>query len=367
MKLYFVTLLLVCVSVQGHAALSSPNISANSLFLFRQSNYAREDAATERNGLDVQEAEIAFYADVDPYSSLKILLAVHPEYELVGSEIEQSWVVEPEELFAEVTHIPQTTLKVGKFKTAFGKHNLLHTHAFPLVEAPLANTTLLGEEGLNDIGLSAAVLLPTPWFSELTAQYLRGAGESTAFNSPTPGDAVGLAHWKNLWELSEAMTFEAGVSYAKGDNAVKSNTTLLGADLTLKWRPTAGGKYKSWILASEFIQRSLGQSGAAEDEEGTGWNVWGKYQFAERWAAIGRFDFLDVKGAADSTINANALDNETVRKYSAGLVLNATEFSSYRLEASYGKGAAGPDGETIERKILLQASFTIGAHPSHEY
>ena len=60
-----------------------------------------------------------------------------------------------------------------------GKHNQLHTHAFPFILAPLINLNLLGDEGLSDVGFSTAILLPaTSWFSELTLQYIRGEGVS---------------------------------------------------------------------------------------------------------------------------------------------------------------------------------------------
>lgn len=58
-------------------ALKSPNVSANALFLGRHSNFGSNDLSEERNGFDLQEAEVAFYADVDPYSRLNVLLSVH--------------------------------------------------------------------------------------------------------------------------------------------------------------------------------------------------------------------------------------------------------------------------------------------------
>jgi hypothetical protein len=367
-SIFFLGVLLLCLGSQAQgAALNSPNVNANALFLYRNSNFAKEETSTVRNGVDIQEAEVAFYSEVDPYSRLNILLSVHPEYELdsTTNKIKQSWAIEPEEAFAETNHIPLTTLRIGKFKAAFGKHNQLHTHAYPFVDAPVANTSLLGDEGLNDVGLSAAVLLPFSWYSEVTGQYLRGEGENQEFNSPSPGDAVGLGHWKNLWDLSDAMTMEVGASYAQGKNSLRADTTLAGADLTFKWRPTSGGKYHSWILAGEYLNRKLEQPGV-NAEKGDGWNAWGQYQFTERWAGLARYDHLKVEGA-DSTVNTNALQNITTKKYSAALVFNATEFSSYRLEYNYVDGPASAAGETIERKIYLQANFTIGAHPSHAY
>lgn len=363
-------LLVNCVLLslpQAWGSLSSPNVSANALFLYRQSNFSNEEASTVRNGADVQEAEVAFFADVDPYSRLNILLSVHPEYEYdsTAGKVSSSWVIEPEELFAESDHVPGVTLRAGKFKAAFGKHNLLHTHVFPFTDAPVANVALLGGEGLNDTGLSAAALLPVPWFSELTLQFLRGEGENEEFKSPSSSDGVGVGHFKNLWDLSDSATLEAGFSYAQGPNSLRKETSLAGADLTYKWKPSAMGRYHSVIFAGEVIQRQTGQPRVAA-EQGSGWNVWGQYQLSERLFGQFRYDHLEVSHA-DKAVNANALDNVTTRKYTVSLLFRATEFSAYRLEYDQAEGPASLGGETVERKLYLQANFTIGAHPAHAY
>jgi hypothetical protein len=350
----------------AQASLISPNVSADGLFLYRNSNFAKENTNLVRNGVDLQEAELGFYADVDPYTRFTILLSIAPVYQLDGNNrVVETWSVEPEEAYAETNQVPLTTIRVGKFKAAFGKHNLLHTHAYPFTDAPLANSALLGDEGLDDVGVSAAVLLPVGWFSEFTAQYLRGEGENQEFNSPTPSDAVGLGHWKNLWDLTEDLTLEAGASYAQGTNFLGGTTTLTGGDLTFKWRPAAGGKSKSAILASEYIGRSLEQPGTTT-QRGDGWNVWGQYQFAERWSALARYDHLGVTGS-NLTVNPNGIVNVDAKKYSASIVFKATEFSSYRLEYDQAEGPKSMTGDTVEHKVYLQANFVIGAHPAHAY
>lgn len=369
--LLFICALLDAVPTYGNTStLSSPNVSANALFLYRNSNFAKEDSNTTRNGFDLRETELAFYADVDPYSRLMLLLSVHPEYtyDTGAAKITQSWILEPEEAYAETNQIPNITLKFGKFKAAIGKHNLLHTHAFPFIDQPLANRVLLGEEGLNDVGVSIAALLPANWYSELTLQALRGEGENTEFKSATPNDFVTVGHWKNLWDLSEALTSELGTSYGFGRNSLRGQTRVAGLDFTVKWRPAVGGKYQSWILAGEYLDRRLEQSDRSDAnvETSSGWNLWGQYQFAERWSALARYDHLKTEGS-DSVLNTNAIDNRVSRKYSAAVVLNATEFSNYKLEASYTEGPTSSTSEWIERKILVQANFTIGAHPSHSY
>ena len=339
------------------AEASIPHVSANGLFLYRNSNFAKEDTNTERNGLDLQEAEISMDADVDAYSRFSLTLALHSEYELdpATNEVHQHWHLEPEEIFAELTQIPGALVKIGKFRAAFGKSNLLHTHALPFVDAPIVNTGLLGEKGLNDIGVSVTSLLPTPWISEGTLQYLRGAGENAEFNSPTPGDGVGLMHWKNLGDFTDTLSFEVGLSYAQGGNSIGTSTRLVGGNITLKGTPSStGAKENSWRVSYELIDRQIPQPGA-EDEKGQGANLWGQYQVTEKWAALLRYEELKLDGQTGA------------RKTSASVVFSASESSFYRLEYDWVHGPANAEGATKEQKLYLQASFAMDGEHNHAH
>lgn len=367
----FLLLLIVSLSAKSFAAdnsLKTPNISANTLFLYQNSNFHKDDTDLTNpdqnpNGLNIQEAELQFYSDVDPYTKLNIVLSVHPEYEGNGTEVEEKWVIEPEEAFAESIAIPSTALKIGKFKAFMGKHNTLHTHAFPFIQAPLANQYLLGDEGFNDAGISSAFLLPSSWFSELTLQYLRGKGENEEFKSPSPGGGVGLAHWKNLFDLSDDLTMEIGASFASGGNSFRKETTLTGADLTFKWRPAEGGRYKSVTWATEYLGRTRTQD-SVPDEKGSGIASWLQYQFSERWAVNYRYDNLKIEESFDPT----TLPSDTWTRNSIAISFLPSEFSSFKLEYDQTHGGlANAEGKTTEKAIFLQANFTIGSHPAHSY
>lgn len=370
-KLLIVISFFVTINAQAQA-LKSPNVSANALILYRNSNFHHEDASpatpdAERNGLGLQEAEIAYYADVDPYTRLNMTLALHPEVKqddpAAPTALEEEWVLEPEELYAESLGLPATTLRLGKFKAALGKHNQLHSHAFPFVDAPLANTALLGDEGLNDVGISAAVLLPTAWFSEATFQFMRGEGENEEFNSPATGDGVGVARWKNLFDLSDESTLELGLSGAGGGNSLRGTTALQGADLTFKWRPSEGGRDRSALVSLEYLNRRRDQPGGAEAEQGTGLAFLAQVQLAERWSAAYRNESLKIENSLDPA----TLVNDTISKNTLALNFSPSEFSSYRLEYAKTHGPPNVDGDTDENRVAFQANFTIGAHPAHSY
>lgn len=349
-------------------SISTPDIGANTLFLYQNSNFHQQDANpgsldANPNGLNVQEAELSFISDVDPYTRLNLLLSIAPKYKTDGTKITEEWTIEPEEAFAESNAIDFMTLKLGKFKSALGKHNTLHTHAYPFVLAPLTNVHLLGEEGLNDVGVSAAALVPTSWFNEVTLQALRGKGENDEFNSPSVSESVGLAHWKNLFDLSDELTLELGASYSWGQNSYKGQTSLTGADLTFKWRPSVGGKYHSLLWTTEYLNRRQTRS-TYDDEVGSGIASWIQYQFTDRWMVAYRYDQFNMKNSYDT---AN-LPNDLEERHSVGLTYLPSEFSSYKFEYDHRRGPQqNSHQENSESVFYLQANFTIGAHPAHAY
>ena len=85
---FHMTLLFILLILTSNVtwAMNTPNTSANALFLYRNSNFHQQDADPvnldqDRNGINIQEAELQFFSDVDPYTRLNLLLTIHPEYE----------------------------------------------------------------------------------------------------------------------------------------------------------------------------------------------------------------------------------------------------------------------------------------------
>ena len=363
MKL-FVSILLFASQLFAQAAETSksrgnsfnPDIGINTLFLYQNSNRGNDASVESPNGLAVQEAELQFSADVDPYWKFISTFALHQEYDGTATPPEREWVFEPEEAFAESMGLPFVTLKVGKFKTAFGKHNTLHTHAFAFVDAPLANQTLLGDEGLNDVGLSASAILPTSWFSEVTVQGVSGRSEGLDyFNSNSANSTVAVAHFKNLLDLTDSLTFELGLSGASGKNVDEKRTDLAGADLTFKWRENES---KAFIWSTEFIQRK--QNRLTFEEKGQGLASWVQYQFSRRWWVQARAEELTVKDQDPASTDPLP---EKQKKQSLLVGFIPSEFSGIRLQYDQLKDGAVDD----EKRVLVQFNYSIGAHPAHAY
>jgi len=330
----------------------NPDTSVNLLSLFNSG----DRGTPSNNGLSLQEVEMQFAADVDPYFRASALFSVGPD----GTG---GFEIDPEEVFAETRSLPYVNLKAGKFKATLGRHNQLHTHAFPMIDAPLIHTILLGDEGLNDAGLSAALLLPTPWYSEVTLQVF-GGRSATLFDSPTSDDIATVAHWKNLWDLSDSATIEAGVSQASGANSRAGRSNVYGGDLTLKYRPVEGGKYTSFQWSAEYLladrkgfaaDSAAGAATLGDLKRLDGIATWIQYQFWERWVFGARYEVAGLGSRADL---------ESQKRESALIGFLPTEFSGLRLQYEHVPGIAGA---TDEHRVALQLNISIGAHPAHAY
>ncbi len=322
----------------------NPDIGLNFLGLYQQGNQNnRSRMGSNQNGLQLQESEISFKADADPYFSGSALFSVAPA-EAGGYEID------PEEIFAESLNIPSLTLKVGKFKTAFGKHNSYHTHAFPFIDAPLNYQNSFGDEGLNESGLSAAYLFTFPWYSELTLQGLSTSNEDF-FNADNPAQIAEVIRFKNLWDLNSDLTFEWGLSGANGKNAFDKYSTALGSDITFKWRPAVGGKYNSWSWTTEYLYAD--RRGNAERLK-AGIASWFLKQFSERWWIQARYEYMGLPKEENE---------ESQQKQSLLLGFFPSEFSGIRLQYDHLSKADSPDGHNV----ALQFNLSLGAHPAHGY
>ncbi len=337
----------------------NPDIGVNSLLLYQNSNRGNEVYSKDRNGFSIQEAELQFSADVDPYWRFVSTFSLHQEIEINNSTTPPTraakYIFEPEELYGESLDLPGVTFRVGKFKAAFGRHNVLHTHAFAFIDAPLANTVLLGSEGLNDVGLSLAALLPVSWFSEMTLQGFSGQGEGLDyFHGSSANDSVALIHWKNLWDFTDNFTFELGGSGASGKNSINDTTNIYGADLTFKWR---GSQSKALIWSTEYMVRERNE---VTQERGLGVASWLQYQFEKRWWIQARSEYLEVKKQDPAS---TSLIPEFQHKQSLLLGFVPSEFSALRLQyAQLDDGGTAP-----EKKIMFQFNYSIGAHPAHSY
>ena len=323
----------------------NPDIGVNFLGGYRNSTHHHESVSGGlSNGLHFEEAELQFSADVDPYLKANALFALAPE--------DGEYVFEPEEVYLETLSLPSITLRAGKFKSAVSRHNELHTHAYPFLDAPLIEESLLGGEGLNDVGISAAILLPTPWFSEVTGQVF-AASNDVSFGAPELVDTLQVIRLKNLWDLNDDTTLEWNLGGAIGPNQWGGNTLIGTASLTGKWRPSVLGKYRSLVVHAEYLVGR--RENRPQDPVAGGVAAWIQYQLAQRWWVQARSEWT---GMPDLDAEPNQ------RKQSLMVAFAPSEFSVFRAQYDH-LGVAG-EAES-DHRLSLQWNISIGAHPAHSY
>jgi hypothetical protein len=119
----------------------SSNLTTDELKNRGISGYTTE-GINRRNGFNLDAAEFAFYAPVDPYFNLYATIPVTED----GAEVEEAYFV--------TTCLPTGhQIKAGKFKSSFGRLNGQHSHAWDFVDAPLPYRAFIGDEGFSEKGV----------------------------------------------------------------------------------------------------------------------------------------------------------------------------------------------------------------------
>lgn len=326
----------------------NPAIGLNALTLFK--NSAR---STNDDGFSLQEIELQFSSEVDAYFRAEATVAFHEEESTTNSHAHE-FKAEPEEVFVETISIPGLTIRAGKFLVNFGKYNTYHSHALPFIYQSKLHETMFGDEGLAEAGIGFSALAPFGWFSEVSAQIIQPTNDTLFVDSHHQPAYV--FKWKNLWELGDSATIEwaaSGLMFASHDHGstIEDKTSLLGTDLTFKWRPTKGGKSSSFVWSNEFIHVDRAGTNTTKN---AGITSFMRYQMAERWHVGAQYEYIGL-GKNVGTKDTNA--------YSGLLVWTATEFSAIR--AQYDSIHDG--GTEPEKRISMQLNISIGAHPAHMY
>ncbi|MEO7191291.1 MAG: hypothetical protein ABI051_09560 [Vicinamibacterales bacterium] len=297
--------------------------------------------------MQLSEAEVAFQAVVDPYAKADFFLAAGPE----GLEVEEGFVT--------FTALPHNLLvKAGKMRAQFGKVNTLHTHSMPTVDRPLVIENLLGgEEGLSDSGVSVSHLIDNKLlFLEATGEVY--AGTSTVFQSSSRSHLNYVGRLRGYRDLSEDKNLDFGVSYAFGPTSPPGsiaeqgtlNKSLVGVDVTYRYRPLRRAIYSRLNLRSELI---WSRQDLPFDTRVSAFGFYGlgEWQFAQRWYAGARFD------RSGRVLDGTQKDNGA----SLFLTFWPSEFSQVRTQFRRTNFAEGVSAN----ELLFQLSFSIGAHGAH--
>lgn len=346
-----------------------PDISAIGDFVSDLSpkGSTQEDA----NRFAVREVELAIAANVDPYFRADFILGVS-DHEGIALE----------EAYATALALPANLqARLGRFHMPFGKQNTTHRAELHTVEYPWVIQRLLGEHALKGTGVWVSKLLaPFGFYQELlltAVELVPGHDqEGLLTEEPLSKDLGGLAfsaRLRNYWDLAESANLELSASALRGRrmqpydfgaappapdvNAVAASQSMLGADLTFRWRPLQEGLYRSFIANVEFVQQrnervtDPSYLGPARDYSG----VYGfaRWQLTRRFYLGGRYDHVQDPELGGGTLTAG----------SGYLQWFPSEFSKINLAFE----RVMPSGLEATNRVLLQATFSVGPHRPHPF
>jgi hypothetical protein len=144
--------LCTCLIPAVYAGVTNPDISViGQIISQKNDNAASENANTAT--LHLGETELVCDAWLNPYARGFFVFAIGTD----GLATEEAYI-------AIIKGLPGTlNLKGGQYRVGFGKLNPVHPHAYPFIEAPRVLSAMLpgGEDGFNDVGAQASVLLPS--------------------------------------------------------------------------------------------------------------------------------------------------------------------------------------------------------------
>ncbi len=328
----------------------NPDISVIGDVLFHA---GKNDENIKQNQFQFREMELAFGNPVDPYGRADFFIGIEEE----GGE----WHSHLEEGYFTFDTLPyDLKARAGKFYSAFGKANQMHTHSMPWVDKPNVIKNFFGEEGMSEAGAELSWLVPNPWnsYMELTFQ-AQNNGNEFSFAGNQSNDLMYVTHLKNFFDIDSASSIEVGGSFATGDNASTDGghrTNLEGLDFTYKWRPAQQGLYKSltWMNELLFSQK---EQGANDTVNSHGLYSSLEYQFSRRWSIFGRYDYSQFPDDNKSHEDA----------YSTGLTFRQSEYCFWRLQFKHTEAEGSSTTDNNRDELFLQLNFGIGPHRAHQY
>lgn len=321
------------------AAPPAANLANPAFSLIPDFTYAAGDDPTwkQEDAFRVREVELAISASIDPHATAFAALSME------GGEFDV------EEAYGAFPGLPGGfSMKLGKFKQAFGKQNQSHLHSWAQADQPLALRTFLGEEALADVGVSLSHLLPTPWMSDLTVEVTGGRNEA-AFGGCS-SDLSYLVAWRNFWDLSDSSNLEAQVSLAAGKNQTGGRTGLGNLALTYRYK-SPGSKRESLLWRTEFIQDDYRTpDGLNRARGGFSYIDW---QFTRGWFLGARADYAEHP------------QDPRLHDKGGALVLTffPSEYQKFRLQWERTNYA----GLGRRDAVVCEYGFAIGPHGAHPF
>jgi hypothetical protein len=311
----------------------------------------KEDPATK---LSVREAEVFFYAPIDPTFDGILGIAAHQEGGVALFEIHEATI-------GSTKLIPWSRFRVGQFFLGVGKLNSTHRHDWPFTSAPRVHREFFGEEGVDDTGVEYSILPPLPVSLDLTLGVTNGWKFGHVHNvGQKPKAPTHYARLVNFVELPGDGGLQTGFNYLGRTDAQRTRTHLAGVDVTAKWRD---GKTVPFFFQGELWHRTLAPKGADATKS------LGFYAFPQGNILEGLDFGLRYDGYTVLTLE-DALGRKTknyAESYAPTLTWKPSEFSTFRIAYQWDLERTKAKSGVTNAFLQAQTTFILGAHPAHDF
>ena len=288
-------------------------------------------------GFNMNYDEIAMYSAVDPYFDAFAIFHMRSN----EFEIDEAYVV--------TRDLPNgLKVKAGRFKSAIGRYNEKHQHAWKFSTQPLIYSALFGPEGVDDPGIQLQWIAPTDTYLMFGLEAMQGT--NTQSFGYEKSNTLYNAYVKSSIDINDETSVLAGASYLHGKNP-QGNTDIYGADLTIQKELTS---YSNISWQSEYFYRAKQEQ--TQDKKQGGFYSQLVYKYNQNYAYGVRYDDLIKNDVADN------LDS-----YTAMMEYKFFEFSRLRLEYTLDRSKYFDGKQKDVKQLMLELNIAVGAHGAHSY
>jgi hypothetical protein len=307
------------------------------------------------NGVMVREIEFEFRGAIDPWADALIALSIgqHAPAEEPHIHVEEAYARLKQ--WPGLDYAPLgIELKVGLFKTAFGRMNRIHLHNIPQITYPMALRAFMGNEGYAAPGISLSSSFALGSKSALTL-FLEGVLGSKAEIQDKGAEEIPnlVAHAWWHQELAPEHYLDLGLSNLLGRRGKKDSGLLcmLGGDIHYSYLPAGYGLDPVFLFGSELFAANKNSSGP--------------------WA-LGSFTWLQTKFIGSSFIGARwdlAPQDHEVKKFQHALGAYIGFYTTEFLRFRFGYEHVMPELHSFvgDHRYILSMNFVLGSHPVEPY
>ena len=300
----------------------------------------------KNRGFNLNYAEVAMNSAVDPYFDAFAIFHLHPdEFEI-------------EEAYVRTRALPYgLRIKAGKFRSAFGRLNEKHQHAWHFDSEPIIYKALFGPDMISDPGVQVQWVAPTDTYFMVGLEGFQGTNDRSFGDKEKNNLYVGYI--KSSVDVNDDLSILGGVSMAHGKHEGRSSN-VYGVDLTLRDQL---GAYNAIMWQSEYLERDLDRANHTDRQGGLYSEI--VYQYNKNYSGGFRYDAI-TRNDTDLS-KYPGIDTNNLNRYTAMVEYHPFPMSRLRLSYSYDRTKVINGQRKNINEIMLTLNIAAGAHPAHSY